>query len=233
MPSDLWLESVDPPIAIDLVRHARAKRYSLRYDGVRDRLRLVLPKRGSSRAALRWAKGEAAWVSRQRATRLRPIPFAPGERIPFRGRALLIDHDPAAPRTPAVDGETLRVGGPREGVARRVATFLRGEARRLLSDDVAACCAAAGVTVTGVAVGDARTRWGSCSASGRLRFSWRLVCAPDEVRRYVAAHEVAHRLHMDHSPAFYAAEARLFDGDVAAAKANLRALGPELRRIGA
>ena len=92
--------------------------------------------------------------------------------------------------------------------------------------------ARAGVIVRAVSVGDADSRWGSCSASGAIRYSWRLILAPPDARRFVVAHEVAHRLHMDHGPMFKAAEAALFGGDVAAARASLRRVAPVIRRVG-
>ena len=83
-----------------------------------------------------------------------------------------------------------------------------------------------------VSVGDAGSRWGSCSSQGRIRLSWRLIFAPPEVRRFVVAHEVAHLVHLDHSAGFKALEARLYGPGLAKAKAELRRLGPRLRRIG-
>jgi predicted metal-dependent hydrolase len=81
-------------------------------------------------------------------------------------------------------------------------------------------------------VGDANTRWGSCSAERKIRYSWRLILAPPAARRYVVAHEVAHLVHLDHGPRFKALEAQLFAGDVAAARGLLRRVGPRLKRIG-
>ena len=88
------------------------------------------------------------------------------------------------------------------------------------------------MTLRAVAVGDADTRWGSCSSSGRIRYSWRLILAPPEVRRYVVAHEVAHLVHMDHGPKFKALERELFEGDADAARLLLRRIGSRLKRIG-
>ena len=68
-------------------------------------------------------------------------------------------------------------------------------------------------------------RWGSCSGKGCIRINWRLVQAPDHVRRSVVAHEVAHLVHFDHSPAFRALLAQLFEGDLAAADDWLRREG--------
>ena len=90
----------------------------------------------------------------------------------------------------------------------------------------------AGVTVGAVSVGDAGSRWGSCSASGSIRYSWRIVLAPPHLLRWLVAHEVAHRRHMNHGPAFRALEAQLYGGNVAAARAELRTLGPRLKRVG-
>ena len=88
------------------------------------------------------------------------------------------------------------------------------------------------MTVSSVSVGDAGTRWGSCSASGSIRYSWRLILASAEVRRYVVAHEVAHLVHMDHGTKFKALERKLFEGDVDAARLLLGRIGSRLKRIG-
>ncbi len=152
--------------------------------------------------------------------------------IPFEGRELLIRHEASGPRRPLIDGDVIRCGGPAELVGKRVERFLRDLARDMLSAETRAAAARAGVTIRSVAVGDASSRWGSCSASGAIRYNWRLILAPPRVLRWVVAHEVAHRVHMDHGAAFHALEATLYDGDVAAARAELRRLGPRLKRVG-
>src|SRR5437764_3725875 len=101
-----------------------------------------------------------------------------------------------------------------------------------MSSEVAEFARIAGTSARTVSVGDAGTRWGSCSSQGRIRLSWRLILAAPAVRRYVVAHEVAHLVHLDHSPKFKALEARLFGPGLAEAKSMLRRIGPRLRRIG-
>ncbi len=101
-----------------------------------------------------------------------------------------------------------------------------------MSPEAAEFAAAAGVVVAKISVGDAGTRWGSCSSQGRIRLSWRLIFATPQARRYVVAHEVAHLVHLNHGPEFKALEARLFGPGLAAAKASLRREAPRLRRIG-
>ena len=136
-----------------------------------------------------------------------------------------------ASRSSAVDSE-LRCGGPQAGLSRRVEDYLKRRARDTISRDIAEFAAVAAVTPRAVTIGDAASRWGSCSSNGRIRMSWRLILAPADVRRYVAAHEVAHLVHLNHGPDFKALEARLFGPGVSEAKALLRRIGPRLRRIG-
>jgi len=218
------------PIAIRHVRGARSLR--LRYDSARNLLKLTCPPRTSRSAALRWAGEQRAWVDAQLAAEPPAEPFLPGEHIPFEGRDILLAWSQQASRRAMLDGDVLCCGGPAEGFARRIESFLRTAARDTLSLETAEYAAIAGVTISGVSIGDADTRWGSCSATGRIRYNWRLILAPPEVRRWVVAHEIAHRRHMNHGPAFKALETELFDGDVAAARSLLRRLGPRLKRVG-
>ncbi len=126
----------------------------------------------------------------------------------------------------------LICGGPREGFEARIERWLRREALRVLTEDTAHYAARAGVAVTQVAVADPKARWGSCSATGTIRYSWRLLLAPGFVRRATVAHEVAHRIHMHHGPDFHALVARLFEGDADAARRWLRAHGAGLHWYG-
>ena len=219
-------------VAVELRRHARARRWSLRYDLSTDRVRLVLPKRGSARAALAWAAEKAEWIEGQRAKQEARVALVPGATIPFRGADVALVHDSGRTRRVSHEDGRLVVGGPEAHFEGRLVRWLREEARRLLSADSEHYAALAKVNITRVGVGDARTRWGSCSSEGSLRYSWRLVLMPDEVRRYVAAHEIAHRRHMDHGPQFHALEAQLYEGNVAAARRLLRAWGERVRLVG-
>ncbi|HVJ02987.1 MAG TPA: M48 family metallopeptidase, partial [Sphingomonas sp.] len=83
-----------------------------------------------------------------------------------------------------------------------------------------------------VSIGDPRGRWGSCASSGAIRYSWRLILAPQHVRRATVAHEVAHRIHMNHSPAFHRLVALLYEADPTPAREWLRRNGAMLHRVG-
>ena len=230
--SDAALDHPGLPWPIAIRAHPRARRLRLRLDPDKRQLLLTCPPRSSRKAALDWALGQRVWVEAELAKLPSGNPFEPGETIPLEGVEVLLEWSAEWPRTVRhVDGR-LRCGGTREGFARRIEAWLRRHARDLLSIDTAKVAERAGVIVRSVSIGDASSRWGSCSSSGAIRYNWRLVLAPTPVRRWVVAHEVAHRVHMNHGAAFKALEARLFDGDVAAARSALRLIGPRLKRVG-
>ena len=212
--------------------HPRARRMKLRFDGKAGGLILTVPPRTSRRTALAWAAGQEGWVFTQLARQPGRTPLEPGAIIPLEGTEVRLEWIEGAPRTVVRRDETLSCGGPLESFGSRIEAWLKRHARDTLSADTAEIAATAGVIIRAVSIGDADSRWGSCSASGAIRYSWRLILAPPEVRRFVVAHEVAHRLHMDHGAQFKAAEARLFGGPVAQQRLLLRRLGPVLRGVG-
>lgn len=222
--------SAAPPI--EVVRHPRARRMRLSIDPASGAVRLTLPPRSPVKAGLAWAEEKREWIAAQRARLPQAVPFADGAVIPFGDDRLTIAWRARETRTPRRDGDVLRCGGPEDRLAPRVERWLRGEALRLLDADTRAIADAEGIAIERVGIGDPRTRWGSCTGTGTIRYSWRLVLAPGFVRRAVVAHEVAHRLHMDHSPAFHAAVARLLGDDPRFAMAWLKRHGAGLHWIG-
>jgi len=215
---------------VRVVRHAQSRRYRLVFDGARGELRLTVPRRTNERAALKWAGEQQAWLIEQVGKAALPVIVGPGSAVPFLGVERHIDWDAAAPRAIRLDGENLRVGGPRETVGRRIERWLKTQALDLMERESREIAGAAGLSVGRIGVGDPRSRWGSCTHDGDLRYSWRLVMAPDHVRRATVAHEVAHLRHMDHSAAFHALVDELHDGDVGAARGWLRREGRSLHR---
>jgi len=218
------------PIEIRPIRGAR--RLRLRYDDVRGVLKLTCPPRTSRRAALAWALDQGDWIQSQLTRALPGEPFVPGAVIPLEGRDTRLVWAAAVPRTPRLVDDELRCGGPEAGFERRIETFLKRLAIETMSREVSEFAELVGAAVRSVSIGDAGTRWGSCSSEGRIRLSWRLILAPVEVRRHVVSHEVAHLVHLNHGAEFKALEARLFGPGLAQAKASLRRVGPRLRRIG-
>ena len=218
--------------ALELRIHPQARRMKLSVDPRTGAVRLVLPRRASPARAIVWAEANRAWVEAALARLDPPARLAPGGTVPLDGVPHRIDWSAEAGRTVTIAGDSLRVGGPAEQIEARLLRWLRAEALRRLAAETAEVAAAAGVTVAAVSIGDPRGRWGSCAASGRIRYSWRLVMAPPAVRRSVVVHEVAHRVHMNHGPDFHGLVRRLLGRDPDAERAWLRAHGAALHRIG-
>ena len=135
-------------------------------------------------------------------------PIRPGVIIPFDGAPLLIDWNPAHKRTPIRTETSLAIGGPEPLVAARVLRWLKAEALADLTASTRAFAARVNYPPPPVRVADPASRWGSCASStnpggARIAYSWRLILAPAFVRDNVVAHEVAHLVHHNHSPAFH------------------------------
>lgn len=232
-----WLKADQTPPAIELAgrtlpielnRHARARRLTLRLAPDGSAVKITLPRWCRSQDAIAFAQVRKPWLEAQLAKVPASVdPVARGT-LRHRGRELAIDWQAGAPRRPALREDWLTLGGPRETLAGRLRRWLEGEAQRLMTEDLAGYCAAAGVPVPQLRLTRAGRRWGSCSTRGVVRINWRLAMAPDFVRRSVVAHEVAHLVHFDHSPAFHALLGRLFEGEIATADAWLKAHGRTL-----
>jgi predicted metal-dependent hydrolase len=212
-------------------RSPRARRMSLRVDPKGGGVVVVMPDRASAAAAERFVARHAGWVMHQLARLPAPVPFADGAVVPVLGRALTIHHAPQARHGVRLEGDAVMVAGAGEHLARRTRDFLKGVARRELTRRAHLVAAQVDRRPSRVTVRDVSSRWGSCSAAGALSFSWRLILTPEWVLDYVVAHEVAHLVHLDHSPRFWAVVGRLVP-DVEAARAWLRTHGPGLHRYG-
>jgi len=195
-------------------------------------VRLTLPRRAALGPALKWAESQRAWVERALAKLPAHETLGPGSVIPFEGRELHIDWRPNGSRVVKLEGDQLVVGGPEEMVKARVLRWLRAEAGRRLDAETRAVAARAGVTVGRVRIGDPRSRWGSCSSSGDIAYSWRLILMPPAVREATVVHEVAHRLHMHHGPEFHDEVRKLLGRDPKTERAWLKAHGAAMQRVG-
>ncbi|MEM7689338.1 MAG: SprT family zinc-dependent metalloprotease [Pseudomonadota bacterium] len=220
-------------VPIQLRRHPSAKRMTLRLAPDGAAVRVTLPRWADSREALAFAHSRSDWLAQQRA-RIpdRAAPQAGGS-LMFRGSNLAIDWDEKAPRRPALIGSSLRVGGAAEGLEARIRRWLEGQALTAFEGDLKDYLKAAALEPVPIGLSRAQKRWGSCSNGGasgqrRIRINWRLIQAPDFVRRSVVAHEVAHLVHFDHSPAFHALLGDIFEGDIGEADRWLKQHGRTL-----
>lgn len=214
------------PLVLRRLPHARRMTLRLAPDG--SEARVTLPRWGRTAEALAFASSRADWLAGQLAALPRPVALSHGGTLPFTGEPYRLHHDPAYPRRVVLGDGEIRIGGPTESLAPRLQRWLEGEARRLASADLAHYCARAALPAPPLALSRAQRRWGSCARNGAIRINWRLVMAPPHVRRSVVAHEVAHLVHFDHSPRFYAFLAEIFEGDVSEADRWLRREGRSL-----
>jgi predicted metal-dependent hydrolase len=191
------------PVDIRIRRHGRASRISLRIDLRDGAVVLVLPPDADERQGLAFARTKADWLSARLAAVPARIPFADGTVLPLAGEPHTLRHTPLARRGVWVEGGTVFVSGQAEHMPRRVSDWLKQRAREAICAEALPMAAALDAKVARIALGDPRSRWGSCNSRGHLGFSWRLVLAPPPVLRYVVAHEVAHLRQLNHSPAFW------------------------------
>ncbi|MDP9839272.1 putative metal-dependent hydrolase [Neorhizobium huautlense] len=224
----------DRIMPLTIRENVRATRITLRIEPGGRALKLTVPtglKRTEVDAFLDRHQG---WLL----TKLAKFPVSgdlrPGGTISLRGTPHRIVHTGSlrgVTEALIVDGEpVLRVGGLEDHLGRRIAAFLKKEARRDLEPLVARHAAQVCKPVRAITMKDTRSRWGSCSWDGNLSFSWRIVMAPPGVIDYLAAHEVAHLREMNHGPKFWALCHSLCP-DMEAARKWLKQHGSQLHAI--
>ena len=213
----------------------RARRISIRIDARAGRAVAVAPRERLLADAVAFARSKAAWIAERLEARVEGRPLEPGQTIPLHGRLTLLEAtgtSGAARLVEDADGPVIRSGGEGEAFARRVENLLKREARQALLDRTQVHIQALKQKPVKVSIVDTRSRWGSCSPHNRsIRYSWRVVLAPPAVLDYLAAHEVAHLVHADHSPAYWSVVHGLV-GDHRPFRAWLKAHGQALHAVG-
>lgn len=221
-------------VTVSVRKSARARSY-----------RLTVPHHGAPVLTVpahgRWAEAQSfllrhtGWLETRLARAAPRTAFADGELIPLEGvphRIHATGRMRGRVERGEVDGEpVLLVPGEAAHMARRLTEWLKAEAHEALTARSAIHAETLGVTVVSITMRSQSTRWGSCSSSGRLNYNWRLILAPPFVLDYVAAHEVAHLVHMNHSPNFWRTVARALP-DMERGRAWLKAHGKVLMGYG-
>ena len=197
-------------VTVRLEVNDRARRLILRLDERAREAVAVAPTRRKLSEAASFASERVDWIAARLSELPHHISFADGAEFPLRGRNCRISLQGKSRRPQLIRGlpDELCCPGDPETLQRRVVRFLKSEARRDITEAVERHCQTLGVTAAKISIKDTRSRWGSCTSDGRLSFSWRLVLAPPEILDYVAAHECAHLIEMNHSSAFWAQVAK-------------------------
>lgn len=212
-------------VVVDLRRSARARRISLRVSSLDGRVTLTVPNHVRAEVARDFAEEKVGWI-RQALDKQKPAqPVIIGAEVPIEGDLFRVVAGQG--RSARVLGDTIEAPAMRVGAS--VQALLKALSRDRLSAASSKYAARLGRDFRKITLRDTRSRWGSCSQEGNLMYSWRLILAPPDVLDYVAAHEVAHLEHMDHSAAFWAAVRDLCP-DYAEPRAWLRRNGSDLHR---
>lgn len=224
MPPTLWHEGAG--IGVRLEVRPRARRLTLRLEAGGDAVLSRPPTVGEAEARA-FLDRHSSWLCQAVAARPAPVVVGPGMALPVAGRLLEVVHTQAGQIR--VEGARLLVAPGRKSPAARLAEWLKLQARTAITPKAEDYAARLGKPIAAIAFRDTRTRWGSCSSAARLSFSWRLAMAPPAVQDYVAAHEAAHLVEMNHSPRYWAVLAGLMP-EYAQHRAWLRREGRALHR---
>ncbi|MCF6445484.1 M48 family metallopeptidase [Nereida sp. MMG024] len=190
----------EPTVTVQMRRSAAARRMSLRVSSLDGRVSLTVPKRGSEREALAFLHSKEMWLRKHLARQAPMINVDHGVEVPIGGQMYEVVQ--ATKRGVHIEDRQLRVGGAANAGA-KVQAYLKAQARLILHREADQFSQKLGKPYGKLTLRDTRSRWGSCSSSGNLNFSWRLIMAPPKVLSYVAAHEVAHLAQMNHSDRFW------------------------------
>ena len=227
-----FLQVGEEMLPLVIRRHQRAKRICLRYNPTSHAISLTLPRHTRVGDGLAFLMQKSEWLVET----LRDMPtkkqIKPGVVIPLLGKRVRIKNDPDLKRKWVIRDDVLYVAGDRSEFPERVTEALRKIASTTLSNIAMRDAIGIGRKISRISVRDTRSRWGSCSSTARLSFSYRLIFAPKEVMEYVVAHEVAHLRHMNHSAAFWNCVESICP-DYEAAKDWLKLHGKDLYRFNA
>lgn len=195
------------PVPVTLKLNPRARQLIVRVHPSTGEVVVVAPSRRSLSHAMEFARKQSAWIAQRLENVPEPMPLGLGRRLLYRGEEHVVRYGEPGKRPVWIErgeeGRIIRVNGRSEHAARRVLDFLKREARKTLDARAMYYAEILGVKPARVTVRDTSSRWGSCSSTRNLSFSWRLILAPAFVLDYVVAHEIAHLREMNHGRRFW------------------------------
>ncbi len=184
-------------------RNAKARRLVLRLDIKNQGLVMTLPKRTGLSDALRFAESSRQWIVRTLSKQAPVAPVVDGAHMLYQGHLHCLHFSGGRRGVVTASDSILHIPGDAAHAPRRLRDYLKDQALKALSAASKKYALAMGTRYARISIRDQKSRWGSCSSGGVLSYSWRLILAPDFVLDYVAAHEVAHLIEMNHGPRFW------------------------------
>ncbi len=217
----------NPEISVQIRHSARARRLSLRISSLDGKVTLSGPPYVRERDYMAFIRDKEDWIIKNLAVMPEKTLVAAGAVLVYRGSPVTVTM--ASQRGVRIAGDAIYVARTSRSIGASIKGFLKSQARDALVHASDRYAAQLGVGYSALVLRDTRSRWGSCSSQGQLMYSWRLIMAPPDILDYVAAHEVAHLIEMNHSRAFWNVVARLYP-DYEKAREWLRSHGPMLHR---
>jgi predicted metal-dependent hydrolase len=217
----------NPEISVQIRHSARARRLSLRISSLDGKVTLSGPPYVRERDYMAFIRDKEDWIIKNLAVMPEKTLVAAGAVLVYRGSPVTVAM--ASQRGVRLAGDAIYVARTSRSIGASIKGFLKSQARDAFAHASDRYAAQLGVGYSALVLRDTRSRWGSCSSQGQLMYSWRLIMAPADILDYVAAHEVAHLIEMNHSRAFWNVVARLYP-DYEKAREWLRSHGPMLHR---
>lgn len=204
---DRFLTVDGEEMAVRVIEHPKSRRITLRLLPGGGGLKITMPAHVSDRELDGFLERNRNWVAARKARLPQKIELGEGETILYRGeshRIVHLDRIRGVVEAKVISGDAcLLVPGDPKFIQRKLLDFLKKQAREELNIAVARHSATLGVRPKLIRITNSTSRWGSCSSTRTLSFSWRIIMAPPEVLDYLAAHEVAHLREMNHSDRFW------------------------------
>ena len=216
-----------PDIDVHLRRSVRARQFTLRVSSLDGKVSLSTPHFAKICQINAFLKEKEPWLRQKLSEVQLGVKVTFGTVLPFMGRDILVER--YIGHSVKLRDDKILVPEKSRKPALQVGVVMKQYAHQLLSKSATHYAEKLGSSYLKLSLRDTRSRWGSCSDRGALMFSWRLIMTPPEVLNYVAAHEVAHLRHMDHSDHFWIEVENLF-GHYKKQQRWLRENGPKLHR---
>ena len=215
-----------PTIVATLRRSPQAKRLSLRISSLDGRITITGPNFVPETTFQEFLDSKADWILANH-KQIECVTVDDGATVPVFGKPHVIGI--ANIRKISLEDDQILIPQCNSSIGAQVKGLLKSLARDHLAQASDHYAQRIGYKYQGLRLRDTRSRWGSCSSDGYLMYSWRLIMAPSSVLNYVAAHEVAHLVEMNHSKYFWSVVHNIC-GDYAGSRDWLRTHGNQLHR---
>jgi predicted metal-dependent hydrolase len=196
------------PVQIDQIIRSKRKTVAI---VVRPDASVIVraPLRATRASILEFVEKNTAWIEKKQAQAREtalpaPREYVAGARFEYLGNEYLLEIVQGQKKSLLMeDGKFKLAMSARQAARLAFERWYREQARKIISERVDYYVQLHGFQYSRLGITSARTRWGSCSASGALNFSWRLIQAPIEVVDYVVVHELVHTVIHNHSGRFW------------------------------